>query len=432
MPNPSSASRDQNPKGHFLPWVMWGFGALFYFIAIFQRVSPSVMVGELMRDLSLSGAALGNLSAFYFWGYALVQLPTGVLADRWGPRRLLGFSAAICAFGSFLIAFADSSTIAYMGRFIIGVGAGFSFVTTLKIATDWFPTHRFALLSGMTVMIGTVGGLTGQAPLAWVVGEFGWRGAMNGAGLFTLLLCIGIIISVMIQGRPKGKAQGIDKKTTQPLMYEIAQALRQPQTWVLAAAGFTTLATLFAFGALWGVPYLMEVQGFTRPQAAGSMSLMLLGWGIGAPIIGWISDRFARRKAPFVFCSLVALSTISLLLYGPELSALGINILLFINGLFSGAVILLFATVREHNEARVAGTAMAIVNMGIILSGAVMQPLTGWLLDNNWAGQMDAGQRLYSATAFDQALWVLPLFAAIAVGMGLMIRETHGRALRAL
>jgi len=406
---------------------MWGFGALFYFIAIFQRVSPSVMVGELMRDLSLSGTALGNLSAFYFWGYAVVQLPTGVLADRWGPRRLLGLSAAICALGSFLVAFADSSTTAYLGRFIIGLGAGFSFVTTLKIATDWFPVNRFALLSGMTVMIGTAGGLTGQAPLAWLVNEIGWRDAMLSTGLFTLLLGLGIGALVVIQRRPNEPTRRGQENSMSPLMHEVALAFKRPQTWVIAVAGFTTLTTLFAFGALWGVPYMMEVQGFSRPQAAFSMSLMLLGWGIGAPIIGWISDRLKRRKAPFVVCNLAALLAISLLLYGPEFSALGINILLFINGLFMGAVILLFAMVREHNAKQVAGTAMAIANMSIILSGAVWPPFIGWLLDNNWAGKLEAGQRLYSATAFDQALWVLPLLAAVAVAMGLMIRETHGR-----
>lgn len=426
MPTPSPGANGEKSQGPLFAWVIWGFGALVYFIAIFQRVAPSAMVGELMRDLGLSGTGLGNMSAFYFWGYAMAQLPTGLLADRWGARRLLGCSAFICGIGGLLFAYAESSTMAYGGRLIIGLGAGFGFVTTLKIAMDWFPPRRFALLSGLTVMIGTVGGLTGQAPLAWAVGEWGWRPAMAGAGIFSLALVVGIGVLVFLRRRPEKAARRETQELS--LMSGLALALKQRQTWILIGAGFTTLSTLLSFGGLWGVPYLMEVHGFSRPAAAAAMSLMLLGWGIGAPVVGWISDHLHRRKLPFVVCNVLALTTISTLLYGPELTTAGINGLLFVTGLFSGAVILLFPAVREHNDPAVAGTAMAMVNIGVIFSGALLPPLIGWLLDRNWEGVLDAGSRIYSPAAFDQALWLLPLSGALAVLMGLLMGETHARA----
>jgi predicted MFS family arabinose efflux permease len=432
MSTPSTDVSNQLLKGYLFAWVVWGFGAFFYFIAIFQRVAPSVMVSELMRDLGLTGSGLGNMSGIYFWGYALVQLPTGMLVDGWGPRRLLCCSAVICGIGGLLFAFADTSTMAYGGRLIVGLGAGFGFVTTLKIAMQWFPPHRFALLSGLTVMIGTAGGLTGQAPLAWAIGEWGWRYAMAGAGIVSLALGAGIGVVIFLRRRPEKATHDPRLLNPSTLLSGLTQILKHRQTWIITGAGFTTLGTMFSFGGLWGVPYLMVVHGFSHSAAAASMSLMLLGWGIGGPVIGWISDHFKRRRLPFIVCNILALTTISTLLYAPGLPHVGINVLLFVYGLFSGSVILLFPAVREHNVPAVSGTAIAMVNMGIIFSGVVLPPLIGWLLDRNWEGVMEAGSRVYSPIAFEHALWLLPLSGVLAVVMGLLMGETHARVKEAV
>lgn len=403
-----------------LAWITWSLGALFYFHAFFQRVAPSVMVGELMQDLGLSAAALGNLSALYFWGYGVAQLPTGVLADRWGPRRLLSSAALICGCGGLLFAFAESSAAASLGRLIIGFGAGFGFITTLKIVSVWFPQRRFALLSGLTLMVGTVGGIAGQAPLAWAVEGFGWRGAMTGTAVFALAL--GCAVWLIVRDHPDtADTQG--SVETPHLFRDIGQLLRQSQTWIIAAAGFASVGSLFAFGALWGVPYLMEVRDLSRPAAAASMSMMLFGWALGAPLIGWISDHLARRKMPFVVSATGAFISIFLLLNISNLSLWMIDALLFINGAFSAGLVVAFAMVRENSKAHTAGSAMAFLNIGVITSGAVLQPLIGWLLDLNWDGRFEAGRRLYSPEAYENALWVLPACAGLAVILTLFTRE---------
>jgi len=395
-----------------LAWLTWSLGALFYFHAFFQRVAPSVMVGELMQDLNLSAAALGNLSGLYFWGYAVAQIPTGILADRWGPRYVLSSAALLCSCGSLAFAFAESSVVASAGRLIIGFGAGFGFVTTLKIISEWFPQHRFALLSGLTLMVGTIGGIAGQAPLAWAVEGFGWRGTMIGTAVFALGL--GCAIWLIIRNHPdKDKTQNYDE--TPHLLRDIGQLLRQSQTWIVAATGFASVGTLFAFGALWGVPYLMEVRDFSRPAAAASVSMMLFGWALGAPLIGWVSDHLARRKIPLLISAIGALISITLLLYMSNLSLWMIDALLFINGACSAGLVVAFALVRESSKAHIAGSAMAFLNIGVIGSGAVLQPLVGWLLDLNWDGRFEAGRRLYSPAAYDNALWVFPACAGLAV-----------------
>ena len=422
MPSISSNTDTKNGSIGLLPWLMWSLGAAFYFFAFFHRVTPSVMVGELMQDLKLSAAALGNMSALYFWGYGLAQLPTGALADRWGPRKLLTVAVVVCGLSSLVFALSESALIAYFSRFFVGFGAGFGFVTTLKIVAEWFPTKRFALLSGLTLMIGTLGGIAGQAPLANAVAAFGWRHSIIGGSLVTIFL--GMAIWIIVREPPSSKNKINDFPHP---FHSIAQVLRQPQTWIIIVAGFSSVGTLFAFGALWGIPYLMEVYQLPRANAAFSASLMLVGWGVGAPLIGWASDHFRTRKLPFIISSAAAFISISLLLYGPDLSIWMVNALLFINGGSSAGVVIAFAAIREHNEEHAAGTAMALLNMGVILSGAALQPLIGWLLDRNWEGGFAAGRKLYSATAYDAVLWVLPCFAGLALVLAMIMRDSYGR-----
>lgn len=158
----------------YIPWLFWGLAALFYCYGFFQRVAPSVMVGDLMRDFSVSAAVLGNLSAFYFYAYASVQLPVGVLVDRFGARRVLALAALACGAGSALFGMAANIEIAYLGRLLVGLGAAFTWVGALKLVSVWFPANRFAMVSGMTLMLGMGAGSAVRHPwrlsLRWLAG----------------------------------------------------------------------------------------------------------------------------------------------------------------------------------------------------------------------------------------------------------------------
>ena len=172
----------------FYPWLVWGLAASFYCYGFFQRVAPSVMVGELMSEFSVSAAVLGNLSAFYFYAYASLQLPIGIRIDHWGAKRMLVGAALLCGAGSLLFAKADSLTMAYAGRLLIGAGAGFTWVGTLKLTAQWLPPKRFAMVSGMTLMLGMIGAVAGQAPLAAAVAVFGWRDTLSVAAFVAIAL----------------------------------------------------------------------------------------------------------------------------------------------------------------------------------------------------------------------------------------------------
>jgi len=417
-------------QSRLFPWLVWGLAALFYCYGFFQRVAPSVMVPDLMVEFGVSAAVLGNLSAFYFYAYAGLQLPIGVMFDHWGARRMLALAALLCGLGSLLFSVADSLTGAYAGRLLIGAGAGFTWVGTLQLAARWLPPERFAMVTGLTLMLGMAGAIGGQAPLAAIVELAGWRGTMAWAAGFALLLAT--LIWLIVRDRPDGGASeepatGDVEKGAMSLLHGLRGTMANRQSWFVALYGGTLTATMLAFAGLWGVPYLMQTYGISRPAAAASTSLLLVGWGIGAPLAGWLSDRMKRRKPLMVLGSLVALTTFSAIIYTPDLSLTSARVLCFINGLFSGSMVLSFAAAREHNRPETAGATLGFVNTFVMAAGAIFQPLIGWLLDLNWDGAMVAGARVYSVSTYQIAFAVIVLSGSVSLIMGLIMRETQCR-----
>ncbi|MFQ5972681.1 MAG: MFS transporter [Alphaproteobacteria bacterium] len=411
------------PSGS-LPWVVWSLGGLFFCYGFFQRVAPSVMVEDLMRDFAVSAAVLGNLAAFYFYAYAGMQLPLGIMVDRWGARRILAAGSLLCGLGSLLFATADSLAPAYLGRLLIGGGAGFAFVGTLKLAAGWFPPKRFALVSGLTSLLAMVGAVGGQAPLALVVAATGWRETLLGAAIFALVLSVSIWF--IVRDPPAAKA-ALPQVEPAGLLDGLRRVTTIRQSWICALYCAAMTATMSSFAVLWGVPYMMQAYGLPRAAAAASISLFMIGWAIGAPLVGWLSDHIGRRRLPMVLAAWLALGSFALLVYLPGLPLRGGQTLLLINGMASSTMHLAFVTAREHNPSRAAGTAVSFVNTIVMGSGALFQPFLGLLLDINWDGRMEAGARVYSLDAFQVALLPLLACGVLAVSAAFLVRETHCR-----
>ena len=243
-------------------------------------------------------------------------------------------------------------------------------------------------------------------------------------------LVLGILSWLIVIDHPdhlSGQNNQLENHSSMPILVGLKLAIRQKQTWVMAILGAAMSSTLLAFGALWGVPYMMLVYKVDRHNAAGSVSLLLLGWAVSAPCIGWISDRIRRRKAPALICTSLALISFSILIYGPELSLTVARGLIFLNGLFSAGMVLCFATTREHNESQAAGSAVAFVNMWVVASGAVLQPVIGWVLDLHWDGMLILGVPQFTQAAYKESFIILIITGIIAVISALLSRETYCR-----
>lgn len=416
-------------RGRPWAWVVWILATALFFHGFFQRVAPSIMIDDLMREFSASGFILGNLSAFYFYAYAGIQIPIGVLLDHWGPRRLLSAAAAVGAAGSFLFAMADGLPQAYFGRLLIGAGAGVCFISCLKITALWLPLRNYAFLTGLTMFIGMMGGITGQGPLVAVVEFVGWRNAVISAALFSVLCGIGIWLVAATGDRSfRASIKEEALSASSPgLLGRLNLVLTRPQTWLLAINLAAHGAPMLGFAGLWGVAYIMTKFGLDRTAAAFATSIVLVGWAFGGVAGGWISDRIGRRKPIMILASFVLLLTWLIILFTPNTNATVVISLLLINGLASGTMIVGFAVANESISPAAGGTVSGVINCGIMASGAVAQVLIGWLLDLQWDGRIDNGVRLYSVEAFEGAFLVFIACGLISLITVVFIRETYAR-----
>ena len=402
--------------------VAFALGTLFFGYAFVQRVSPSVMTDELMREFAVGGAALGSLSAFYFYTYASIQLPVGMLTDRFGPRKLMSFAAGLCALASIAFALSDSLLAASIGRALIGGTVAFAFVGTLAIAGYWFKPSQYALLAGLLQTVGMTGGIFGQAPLRQLVEAIGWRGTMH--ALAAIALAIGILVFLLVPKRSREQKQ----HGPQPGIFDGLRAVTANyQTWICSIIGFGMASTMLAFGGLWGVPWLASVHGYAKTEAAAITSMIFVGWAIFSPLAGWASDRIGRRNPILIGGSLLAFAALAVLIYATPKDTAPLMALIFVIGAGGSSMTVCFGSVRELNDIEYSSTSLGLMNMCIVGSGAVMQPLIGWLLDLNWDGRLVDGARVYGAAAYDSALASLLVTTAAALAAGLVLRETHCR-----
>lgn len=412
-------------KSAFYPWVVWATGALFFFYAFFHRVTPNVMGNDLMRDFAVGGALLGTLSAFYFYPYTALQIPLGMMLDRWGARRVLALAALVCTAGTLLFASAEALTTAYVGRAMIGAGSAFAWIGTLTLISIWFPPKRFALVAGLTAMIGMTGAVGGLAPLAALIERFGWRESMIAASVYGAVLAAGFWW--IVRNPDPGQHESASKPVKASIWTDLGHLTAMPQIWLNAMVVAMGSVPLLTFASLWGVPYLVSVYGMTRTAAAGSLSLILVGWAVGAPLIGWISDRVRRRKPPLLIGAIVASAAILGINYIPGLDVQLVNGLLFLHGFAGASVVVSYAAGREHAGPAISGTSMGFINMWTMGTSALLQPFIGWLLDLNWDGRTEAGARIYSPAAYDVAFLTYVASAALVILAAALLRETHCR-----
>jgi len=416
-----------------LALTVWGLGALFYLIGFFQRVAPAVITSELMTEFSLTGAALGNLSAVYFYSYVAMQIPTGILADHWGPRRILSIGAAVAAAGTLLFGLAHSLALVALGRLLIGAAVGVAFVAMLKLSTHWFHASRFALFSGIALAFGVVGAVFAGAPLRLLVDAFGWRAVMLATGSLTGLLAL--IIWWVVRDDPSElgyrsfMAQPHASAPRRSVWAGIRAVLRTPNVWlILIICGGVSGPTL-TFAGLWGVPFLTTHYGLTTATAATLTSLLLLSWALAGPFMGALSDRVRRRKPLYGIGAAVAAAGWFYVFLVPRIPLPLLIAVLVLTGIASGCVMIGFAFAKESAPAALAGTTSGVINMGNMLGGLIMQPAVGWMLDRRWDGMLEGGVRVYGFEAYRAGFSFMLVWLVLAIVLVAFTRETHCRQL---
>jgi MFS family permease len=364
------------------PYLVWFLGASFFFFDYIVRVSPSVLTPELMRFFHANAFTIGGFSAFFYYAYIGMQIPVGILVDRFGPKWLLIMAALICAISTFLFAGMANISAGFFSRFLMGFGASFAFVGTLKLVSIWFIPERFAFLAGFTQALGMVGAMVGQGPLAVVSQAIGWRTTMFGFVILFLVLALLMFIFIKDKSRPSSTTPQTKIKVNPSLK----SVLINNQNWLNCLFIGLLYAPSACFGEQWGASFLSLNQNISIAAAGNQTGLMFIGLAIGCPVIGFISDKVKRRLIVMRVCVAICFVLLSLVIYGRffglSISPSTYTWMLFAYGFFNSGIVCSYALASEINPPRLTGMALGITNMASVLIGALMIPLVGLVLDH--------------------------------------------------
>ncbi len=412
-----------------LSWFMWGLGAILYLIGFYHRVAPAVMTTELMHDFAIGAAGLGNLSAFYFYSYVAMQAPTGILADRLGPRRLLAVGALVAGVGGLMFGLAPTMFWAGFGRLLIGGSVAVAFVGMLKLASHWFAPRQFALATGMALFCGIIGAVFAGVPLRLVVSSVGWRPVMLVSALLTLGVALAIWFFVRDDPSERGYSSyaqtNVDGDSKSSIWQGIKEIFRYRNTWLLCFIPGGVVGCILTFSGLWGVPFLVTHYHFTPAQAAALNSAILVAWALGGPLVGGLSDRIGLRKPLYIAGNIILVGAWSVIIFIPALPLVLLIGLLLLAGVASGGMIISFAFVKESVPAHLGGTASGIINMGVMSGPMIMQPAVGLILDLSWQGELLDGAKVYGFDAFRSGFSLMLAWAIISAILIFFTQETY-------
>ncbi len=424
----ATGDRAKGPGGY--RWVVFSLLAAGYLLVYFHRLSPAVVALDLMRDLGAGAVLVGWLGAAYFWPYALMQLPAGLLSDSWGPRRTITVFFALAGVASILFGLAQGPYWAIGARVLVGVGVSMLFVPTMKVLTRWFRVGEYARMAGILMAVGGAGALSAAAPLAWLSSLLGWRGSFMAIGGATLVLAAAIWFLVRNRpeemGLPPAEPEPPDQAEAPPalgLWQGVRLVLGTWRFWPLGVWFFFSCGIFFSFGGLWGGPYLMQVYGLSRSQAGAVLSMLAWAMILGSPALSYLSDKLLRsRKKVLVGCAgLLLLLSLPLALAPGGFSLAMLYGWCFLLGLSASAVVVIaFTSAKELFPVQIAGTATGLVNLFPFLGGAVMQPLLGMLL-----ASQGGGGGSYDAAAYGGAFWLYVFSAGAALLAALLCKETY-------
>lgn len=402
------------------PWLVWLLGAGFFFYKYLVQVSPSVMTSDLMLAFNVNGVGLGNLSACYFYAYLLMQIPVGILLDKFSPRYLTACAIFICGLSTYLFSETNSLAMACISRGLIGFGAAFAAVSCFKAASIWFPAERFALISGMCMTAAMLGAVGGQAPLSALVQQFGWREALQ------IIAAIGVLLSVLYLLLIRDKKVN---KASLSAPFHFSLIFKSKQAWLLSIYSGLAFAPVSVFGGLWGVPFLEKAYHLTAQQAALAVSWIFIGFAMGAPLLGWLSDTMKKRKPIMMFGTVLATVSLMIIIYSAVLKANTIGILLFLFGFGASGFFISFAMIREIFPLMLTATVLGFMNTFDSICEAISEPFVGMFLDMGWRGEIVNGIHQFSTAGYQWALTLLPIYLVIAFIVLLFIKETHCKSM---
>jgi MFS family permease len=403
--------------------IVYCVAVCFYIYDFLLQASPGAMSVPLMHDFGISAGVLGSIMGAYFWTYTAFQIPAGLCLDRFGARKIIMIMTFFCATGTLILSRGDSIYWIMIGRLITGAASAFAFLSTLFLIIRWFPAKYFALIAGITQMLGAVGAIFAETPLSYLIGHLGWRGAMLSFAIGGYVLIL--FVFFVVKDTPHDIPYQIKKRETMGMWQRFKIVISKKQTWPIAAYSFSIWAPIATFAALWGVPFLNQADHLSMLLATAGISIVWAGIAVGSPVIGWLSEVILRRKILLILAAIIGLFSSIATIYFNAMPIWLLFCCLFGIGIAASGQSLSFAVIKDNHTLNTTSAANGLNNMAIVFGGALFQPLAGKLLDAYWHGERLKNTPVYSAHAYHIALFVLPICYIIAIIVsGFLIKET--------
>jgi sugar phosphate permease len=346
-----------------------------------QRTAPGLITNEVMRDFQVTASTIGLLASIQFFVYTGLQIPMGLLADRFGPNFFLIIGAILTGIGTIIYSLGTHEVVLFFARILTGIGDATIWVNMVLILGHWFNAKEFTRLIGIAAMTGSLGFLLATVPLSALIDFVGWRTAFFLTGV-VLCLC-GILLYIILVKIPNHSVIVKKELKREKTMVLLRRIVSNRQAWALFLCHFGLVGTYVGFIGSWAVPYGMNMYGMTRSDASQLVLIGLVGALIGAPLSGYISSRLGMIKRPYIMVHLMIVLCWSTFLFtnaNPPVHFL--VILFFVIGLMYGANALTFATVRQSFPLNEAGIASGFANTGGFLSAVLLPTIFGLVLDH--------------------------------------------------
>lgn len=401
--------------------------SLFYCYTFTVQVIPSAISRDLIHDFVISSTTFGIFSSSFYWLYTSAQIPAGLLIDRFGARSSLAIATFVCGLGTIIFGLTHSINVAVIGRTLEGISAAFSFTGVIYLIARWFPPAMLAMFVGILQLTASVGAISGESVIACVLNNYNWRAIITTAGIIGII--IALVIWLIVKNHPqRSKTNSVKNQATAEfgMLQSIYIILSNPQTWYLSLFAFCIWGPTLAFAALWGIPFLKTSLNINTYHAANAIAIIWIGIGAGSPIIGWLSDKIKKRRLLLIYTAILGLFSMSGVIYIPHPPTFVLYLMLFAIGIALSSQTLTFAVVKDNNPVEILSTANGVNNMAIVLSGVMLQPLIGKLLDLNFNGAVVNGIRTYQLHNYYIAFSILPICFLVATIISILfIKETH-------
>jgi MFS family permease len=390
----------------------------------FHRLCPAVIALDIQSSFGITGTLLGLLGSAYFYSYAAMQLPTGLMADSWGPRKTVSIFFVLAGIGSVMMGVASDLSVAIMGRVLVGLGVSTVFVCNFKLLSEWFTTRQFVIMGGVFMAMGGIGALLSSAPLAWISNLIGWRMTLVTVGIVSLLMAVLAYTFVRDRpsemGLPSIRPDHEDMETGIGLLTGMRIVVISGRFWPIAIWAFCVIGIAFAIGGLWGGPYLMQAYGLSKAASGGVLSTFALALIVGSPSLGWLANRLGRKPV-LIGCSLVMMAVCGLMGWYVNTMALPtlylMFFLLFLAGGAAGPIVA--AVSKELFPIAISGTSIGAVNLFPFIGAAFYQVIIGAVLTGGSRGQTE-----YDIVSFQYMFLICLAGAALSLAAAFLLKET--------